>query len=57
MYRYFVTCPQCRVPFEVREVQPYDIREDVMGEDVVTFICPRCPTNNMPVESPVRSDP
>jgi hypothetical protein len=52
MHQYFVVCPCCCAPFEVREVSPYRISEGPQGEDIVTFDCPRC--GRPDVESPVR---
>lgn len=38
-----VTCGECKAEFDERGIKEMiDISEDARGQDVLTFVCPKC---------------
>ena len=37
-----VNCPECKAESDSNKVEFVDISEDVMGRDLMEFVCPKC---------------
>lgn len=46
-----VNCPECKTESDSNKVKFVDISEDIMGHDLMKFVCPKCEKT---VESNVR---
>jgi len=38
----YVKCPKCLIYYDEEKVKFINIEEDIIGYDVMTFVCPKC---------------